>query len=451
MQKSLLFRGFAIGGLIIILLIALSSVQGIVYERQARSLEVQQDIARSAAGAQSVNGPVLVLPFERTVHNQWTDPATGETRRSASTEKGSLHMLPDVLRVQGTLRTELRQRGIFSTRVYRTLLQVEGHFRIPAHFAISGPIEEFTFGDAVFAVGVADVRGIVGSLALDMQDRHLTFEPGSGSDALGAGIHATFDLPAPATETEIPFRFTLELAGTDALQLVPAGRSTEVSLDADWPHPSFVGDFLPLERTVSDAGFSAQWKTTSIATGLEALFDQCFRTRENCDAVSGRNLGVSLINPVDHYALSERSMKYGLLFIVLTFAGFFLFEVLKSVRVHPVQYGFVGAGLVVFYLLLLSLSEHLGFAPAYLLSSLACITLIGGYARSVLGNTARAVGFVAALAALYGALYCVLNAEDYALLMGSALLFAVLAVAMVLTRKVDWFRWGASDPARAPV
>ncbi len=439
MQKQLLFRGLAVGALIIILLIGLSSVQGIVYEPQARSFEVQQDIARSAAGAQAVTGPVLFIPYQRTEQLQWTDAATQEKKSSINVHKGVLHFLPDTLNISSTLKTEVRRRGIFAANTFRTKLEIEGSLRLPAHFNVAGSVDEYDFGDASLAIGIADIRGIVGSLSLTIDGKKKILEPGTGSSVLGTGIHAPLDIANSAEDRVLPFRLMLELLGSEALRFTPVGKTTEVTMNADWPHPSFTGEFLPLERNVSDQGFNATWKTTFMATNLNALLDSCTRSATDCETITTRNFGISLIDPVNHYALNERSTKYGLLFIVLTFTGFFLFEVLKAVRVHPVQYAFVGAGLVVFYLLLLSLSEHIGFESAYLVSSIACISLIGAYVRSVLGSLGRALTLVAGLIALYATLYTVLNTEDYALLMGSALLFGVLALAMVLTRKVDWF------------
>jgi inner membrane protein len=223
------------------------------------------------------------------------------------------------------------------------------------------------------------------------------------------------------------------------------GRDSRVELSSDWPHPSFIGEYLPSSREVSASGFKAHWQTSFFATNLEEALRDCVR-EDSCNALSARNFGVNFIDPVDQYLKTERAIKYALLFIGLTFAVFFLFEVLKRMAVHPVQYALVGMSLALFYLLLLSLSEHLSFATAYTISATACVALIGFYVSYVLHSAARGAGFAGLLALLYAMLFGLLGAEDYALLMGSVLVFGVLAGVMVLTRKLDWYGVGKTTP-----
>jgi inner membrane protein len=223
-----------------------------------------------------------------------------------------------------------------------------------------------------------------------------------------------------------------------------------VDLKSNWPHPSFTGEFLPVQRKFDANGFTAHWATTFFSTNLEEELHRCDRQRA-CENFTSYRLGVSFVNPVDQYLKTERAIKYALLFITLTFASFFLLDVLKKLPVHPVQYGLVGAALALFYLLLLSLSEHVGFATAYLLASAGCVGLITFYVTHVLRSRLRGLGFGCGLAVLYGCLYGLLSADDYALLTGSLLLFAVLAAVMILTRNVDWAAIGGretTDPRR---
>ncbi|WP_208530823.1 cell envelope integrity protein CreD, partial [Pseudomonas aeruginosa] len=250
----------------------------------------------------------------------------------------------------------------------------------------------------------------------------------------------------------LEYAFDLSLLGSERLDIVPVGRDSQVILKADWPHPSFGGEFLPSEREITAQGFTARWQTSFFATNMEEALRSCVE-EQRCDGFQARAFGVGLVDPVDQYLKADRAIKYALLFITLTFAGFFLFEVLKRLAVHPVQYALVGLALAFFYLLLLSLAEHVGFELAYLVSAGACVGLIGFYLCFVLRSVARGLGFSAGLAGLYGLLYGLLSAEDYALLMGSLLLFAVLAAVMVLTRRLDWYGVGRKDfpavPARA--
>jgi inner membrane protein len=261
---------------------------------------------------------------------------------------------------------------------------------------------------------------------------------------LGNGVHARLlDWNAEAAG-RLDFDFTLALQGTGRLDFTPIGRESQVGIEADWPHPSFVGNYLPVDRDVSSSGFSARWQTSFFSTNMQEAVLDCL-VRSACDAFSRRQFGVNLIDPVDHYLQSERTIKYALLFIVLTFAAFFLFGVLRQLEVHPMQYGLIGLALALFYLLLLSLSEHIGFGPAYSVAATACLTLIGFYLCHVLQGMRRGLGFTLALAALYGVLFVIVSAEDYALLMGSILLFGLLATVMVLTRKLDWHSVGAGN------
>lgn len=242
----------------------------------------------------------------------------------------------------------------------------------------------------------------------------------------------------------------LGVLGTSEFNVIPVGRESQVSLSSNWASPGFVGKYLPVRHEISAKGFTAQWAVSFFSTNLEESLHHCSGADTgDCAEFYSRVLGVNFTDPVDQYLKTDRAIKYALLFITLTFGGFFLFEVLKRLAVHPIQYGLVGAALALFYLLLLSLAEHVGFGVAYIISSTACVTLIGLYVSAILGNAWRGLGFGAALAMLYGTLYALVSAEDYALLMGSALLFGLLATAMMLTRKVDWFALGRGEEESA--
>jgi inner membrane protein len=445
-QRKLLYRLLAIGGLSIVLVICLGAIAELVYERQERSLEVKQDIARNSAYQQKVSGPVLVIPYRRIIREVVPVDLVG-TQTVERISTGSFHLLPDSLNIDGTLKNEVRSRGIYRAHLYRAQTLITGEFLVPPHFSVTNDLADYSFGQPVLSIGITDIRGIDSDLKLSFDDSEIAFQPGSASPILKDGVHAEVPVLDLGNEQRYRFRIPLNLQGTEQLRVMPVGKTTKVHLTSGWPHPSFIGEFLPVDRKISDAGFDANWSTSFFATNMQSLFDTCHESTD-CEALSSREFGVSLVDPVDQYVQSERSLKYGLLFIGLTFAGFFLFEILKSIAVHPVQYGFVGMALVIFYLLLLSLSEHIGFAAAYATSTTACVLLIGGYLRSVLHSTWRAMGFSAGLAAVYGVLYTVLNAEDFALLLGSLLLFFVLGLAMYVSRRVDWF--GIDKPSLAP-
>ncbi|HAA40998.1 MAG TPA: cell envelope integrity protein CreD, partial [Pseudomonas sp.] len=342
--------------------------------------------------------------------------------------------------------TELRARGIYQARLFHADNRISGRFELPAQLGITEDFADYRFEPAFLAMGISDIRGIENALKLELGSQRLEFEPGSQVDWLGEGVHVALPEQDSRKPAVVDFAFDLRLQGTEQLQVVPVGKTSQVSLASNWPHPSFIGNFLPAQREVTDNGFTANWQTSFFSTNLEQALQTCL-DGQGCNDFNNRSFGVNFIDPVDQYLKSDRAIKYALLFIALTFAGFFLFEVLKSLAVHPVQYALVGVALAFFYLLLLSLSEHLGFALAYLISASACVLLIGFYVCHVLRSVAHGLGFSAGLAALYGLLYGLLSAEDYALLMGSLLLFGLLGTVMVLTRKLDWYGVGKRKAA----
>ena len=441
MNRSLLFKLGAIALLILLLLIPLLMINGIINERQELRDGVVMDIARSSSYSQQVSGPLMVVPFRKTVREWKLNEKLNKRYEVLSEEQGRLYFLPEQFELDGQVQTELRARGIYQARLFHADNRISGRFVLPAQMGIKEDFADYKFGQAFLAVGISDIRGIENALKLELGSQRLEFAPGTQVSFLGAGVHVMLPTQDSKNPAPLDFAFDLRLQGTEQLQVLPVGKTSKVKLASNWPHPSFVGNFLPAQREINDQGFSANWQTSFFSTNLEEALSNCV-ARGSCDEFKSRSFGVSFIDPVDQYLKSERAIKYALLFIVLTFAGFFLFEVLKSLAVHPVQYALVGVALAFFYLLLLSLSEHIGFALAYLLSAGACVLLIGFYVCHVLRSAVHGLSFSAGLAALYGLLYGLLSAEDYALLMGSLLLFGLLGVFMVLTRRLDWYGMG---------
>jgi inner membrane protein len=443
MKRPLLYKFLATGGLILVLLIPLAMIGNSIDERRNYSLTVIDDIARSSSYSQTLVGPVLVIPYEKT-ERVWRLNEKGEQYQQKTEITGALYFLPERYHLNGDLTMELRKRGIYTARLYHADTEMTGQFVVPLDYGIDGDIEDYQFGTAYVAMGISDIRGIKNSLTLTLNKQTFDFEPGSELKTLGSGVHAKIATLARDQVNHLNFSVQLMLQGTEQFNIAPIGKETHVELHSDWPHPSFIGEFLPVERNISDAGFSARWQTSYFSTNFGGYFLTCVRNSQ-CNSFTQAHFGVSLIDPVNQYVKSDRAIKYALLFIVLTFAGFFLFEVLKRLAIHPIQYGLVGLALALFYLLLLSLSEHIGFGLAYLLSSLACILLIGFYVCHVLQSFQRGLGFTLGLSLLYALLYGLLSAEDYALLMGAILLFALLGTFMMLTRKLDWYALGQSS------
>lgn len=452
MNKGMsLYKLGMIGLLILLLLIPLMMINGIIQDRQNRRDVVIGDIARSSSYSQQINGPMLIVPYRKKVQVSRLN-ASQQRYEETVEERGRLYFLPEKFELNGDVKTEVRARGIYEARLFHAANNISGQFVLPEHFGIGDDFADYQFDEPFLAVGISDIRGIENALVLDLNGEQRDFIPGTDVPLLGEGVRALLPTQNGTTEQTLKFAFELHLQGTGQFAVTPVGKSSYVHMAADWPHPSFIGNYLPIARTVSADGFSATWRTSFFSTNLQETLNRC-AVDKICNELRARSFGVSFIFPVDQYLKSDRSIKYALLFIALTFAGFLLFEVLKGLAVHPVQYALVGAALALFYLLLLSLSEHIGFGLAYLLSATACVALIGFYVCHVLRSVAHGLGFAVGLGTLYALLYGLLSTEDYALLMGTLLLFGLLVIFMVLTRKLDWYAIAqrTAKPVAAPV
>ena len=448
MNRSLGIKLGAIGLLIILLLIPLLMIDGLISERQSARNGVLDNIARSSSYSQQITGPILVVPYRQKIREWKVAEKTGGRYQEERQISSRLYVLPESFTLNGEVGTELRARGIYQARLFKSDNQISGHFEVPANYGITEDLADYQFDEPFLAVGISDIRGINNALKLDLNGQTLDFEPGFGDDMLANGVHAPLGALDSSKLMKLNYAFNLKLQGTSSFSVVPVGRDSQVQVHSDWPHPSFMGEFLPTEREITEQGFNATWQTSFFATNMEQVLRECVNV-SGCSSFDARTFGVSFVDPVDQYLKTDRAIKYAMLFIALTFAGFFLMEILKRLAVHPVQYGLVGLALAMFYLLLLSLSEHLDFALAYAVSAAACVALVGFYVCHVLHSWVRGAGFTVGLGGLYGVLYVLLSAEDYALLMGSLLVFGLLACVMLLTRKLDWYGVGKT-PAPEP-
>lgn len=446
MKNDLLWKTLSIGVLCLLLLIPIAMVRGLVQERQARALEVERQIAEYAAYPQTVTGPFLVLPFRRLEWSQ-VERRVGDvaTMEWVSTETRSAIVLqPERLATDSSMRTETLERGIYKSELYNADVHFKGEFRIPARSkvedaALPDKRVEYFWEDPTLVLSVNDARGIR-QLDGSLGGSALAFLPGTSVSWLSQGLHAVAG-PAPDNlEQKVPFGLHLQLTGTSELAITPVGKSNSVVISGNWPHPSFAGRFAPTRREVSGQGFSVEWETTYWATGInEQSLSRCVSAASECSLFSTEQLGLRLVNPVDQYLLTERTLKYANLFLIVIFAAFFVMEIMKNLAVHPVQYGLVGLALALFFLLTLSLSEHMPFHTAYWTAAGASIALLGYYVAHVLGGWRRGLGFSSLLAGLFGLLFGILRSEDAALLMGSIALFGLLGTVMVLTRNIDWY------------
>lgn len=455
MQKALLWKIALIGLAALLLQIPVEMVRGLVAERKQTRDAIIAEIARGSSDAQRIAGPVLYLPWTRRIVETTTTTDESGRVRTASKEKtelGQVAFLPDTLAIEGRIDLQEKHRSLYKAHVYTLHAVLHGTFKLPPGIDVPNSNGTLVFGRPLLVIGIQDTRGIRDDVQLDWNGTRPALQPG-GVEAAGLpnGIHAVLESLAPQ-ETKAPlaydFRIAFSIVGTERLDIVPAGASTQVSLSSRWPHPSFAGRILPdAGARISGDGFAASWHTSHFANNLAQLHRRCVQSRQ-CDAFNQHTLAVSFIQPVDLYQTVERSVKYGFLFIGLTFAAFFLFEVLQRLAIHPLQYALVGVGLAMFFLLLISLAEHLDFALAYATATAACVALIGYYVGHVMQSLRRGARFAAALALLYGLLYVLLRAEDYALLAGSLLVFACVAAAMIATRRVDWYAIGRASPGK---
>ena len=438
LRSSQGLRLLVLGFLALLLLIPVGMVRGVIAERQARRDETVREIGSSWGGAQRIAGPRLVVPFIERWQETLVDGKKIERER-----RDAAVFLPETLDVTGTLETQTLRRGIFEVPVYTARLSLSGAFAAPDFVPLGISPAEVLWDRAELVIDLSEVRA-VDEIALEWAGEAHRFEAGGGrNQPHAAAVHVPLGARARA-----PAKFSVALSarGSESLAIVPLGGTTTAKLASSWPSPSFTGAWLPAEREVRDdgSGFTASWRVASLGRG----FPQSWRAKDEpvrADAehrteaeLAAAGFGVRLLKLVDTYRRAERSAKYAVLFIALTFATLWLFEVLAKTPLHSVQYLLVGAALCLFFLLELSLAEHVGFGAAYALASGGIVGLVGGYAWAVLRSKRRAGVVAGVVVTLYAYLFVVLTNEDYALLAGAIGLFAALGAVMWLTRRVDW-------------
>jgi inner membrane protein len=434
LRRSQLLRVLLIGFLVLLLQIPIAMIYGLIDARRSTRDEAVAEVTRTWGESQTILGPALAVPYVK----RWVEESQGRSVARAAEQHAIF--LPETLRIEGRLETEVRYRGIFEVPVYKMTATLQGRFAPPSLKERGIAPEDVRWERAQVRVGIADARAIQNQAALTWEGRDVAFLPGTGEFGGGAsGIHAPLD--GAAARAGGAFSIPLTLNGSSAIAVAPFGRETTVHLTSNWPDPKFQGNWLPARREVTAAGFDAEWSIPSLGRNYPQSWTSAAPVDD--DALKGSTFGFDLLTPIDPYRMAERSAKYESLFLLFTFLSLWLFEILAGRRIHSLQYLLVGAAMCVFYLLELSLAEHLGFGLAYLLASAAVVGLITHYSSAVLQGRGRAAIVGAIVAALYGFLYVLLRNQDYALLVGSVGLFLVLALVMTLTRKIDWHRVGS--------
>ncbi|MEL7586899.1 MAG: cell envelope integrity protein CreD [Prolixibacteraceae bacterium] len=422
---QLTLKVFIIGIVMLLLLIPKFMIIELIREREATSQSAKQEVTGKWSHAQTVRGPVLTIPY--------VEKITDADRKTVREEIRECHFLPETLNIDGEIVPRELTRSIYKTVVYESVLNLSGRFTRPAFEKLKIDPAAVLWGKATLSVSISDLRGINAKVNLLWDGKSLPFSPGMDNKLIGTnGISVALpDTAGSAFPSE--FRIRLEMKGSDELLFAPVGETTTVRLRSSWNDPGFQGSFLPAERNISAAGFDARWKVLD----FNRNFPQEWIDTEY--AVTNSDFGVRLVETADHYQKSSRSTKYAILVILLVFLSFFLNEILTKQKIHPFQYILVGFAVLVFYLLLLSLSEQLGFNAAYLISALSVTGMVLAYSKSFLKTWTNAMILTLILALSFGFIFVLMQLETLALLTGSVGLFVVLGLTMFLTRKIDWY------------
>ncbi|WP_425410723.1 cell envelope integrity protein CreD [Hyphococcus sp.] len=435
-----------VGALAFLLWIPAMLVKGMVFERSTRAEDVRQEIFAVTGGRQTIAGPVIIAP------------ANVETRRRKDngepiTETVFFAFTPKTLETDASVRATQRRRSLYKATIYDSDIVLTGAFDALTPPAWPHRIQAIHWDRAIIAVKFSSDSALKGirdtpQLEINGQPADIGFEPGVKLSANRREMNDTSfsipgisaALPSGIAPEGFTFRLSLSLSGGGGLHFAPVGEETRVAMRADWADPSFTGAYLPDEREITDAGFTAVWRVPYLARNLPGGF-----AVENGLSMldGGKSFGVDFIDAASLYQSVNRALKYALMFLGVVFLTFFIFEVMTGARAHAAQYLLLGLAQVIFYLLALSMSEHFGFDAAFFLSGAATILLSSAYAATVFHSKIQGLIALAAFSGAYGLIYLLMKSEDYALLIGSVTAFGAVALTMYATRHLNWY--GASQ------
>jgi len=423
--QSATFKAIVIGVLILIMLIPISLIRNLIHERDAAGALVKAEVSSKWGERQTLTGPVICIPYRYKANDGNT---TRELREMA-------YFLPEELTIESALEPEIRYRSIYKVVVYQSSIKATGTFNRPDFDKLNINPTSIEWENCRLILGISDLKGICSNI--DFQWDGTLLESMSGiNESYLAKSGVTIKVPLSTNDSDTQtysFDFSFSLNGSEGLFFVPVGKTTHVKMSSSWDAPSFVGAFLPDTRDISaENGFTAAWNILSYNRNYPQMWTG------GAYQITSTEFGVNLILPVDHYLKTERSVKYAIMFIALTFLIFFLVELISRKKIHPFQYLLVSIGLMIFYCLLLSLSEYMHFNLAYLFSAIAIISLITSYSFTIFKSKTETVSMGCFLVALYLFLFTILQLEELALLVGSIGLFVALATVMYFSRKVEW-------------
>ena len=436
---SLTFRSILIGLLMLVMLIPLIMVDGIVSERSRYHSSVIYDISKGWGEDQSITGPVLAVPYVE--HQVSVETITGSDGQSKTVSRDvfkdkTMILLPEVLNINTKLNEAHRKRGIYDSLVYRAEIELTGHFDLSA-LPTESKRYSIRWKKAWLAVGLSDTKAINNTTPLDWDGSRTKFEPGTRmTKIIPSGFHANMANTVTTKSkggVRPEFRIQLSVNGSKRFRFSPLGETTFSKVESGWPHPSFQGDVLPDSKIISNEGFSAEWVIPHLARN----YPQSWLMDEEEYRLQELSTGVDLFTPISLYSKVIRAVKYGGLFIGLTFLVFLIFEITVKARLHIIQYAIVGLSLSLFYLLLISLSEHIPFITAYIYAASTTVGIITLYTFAVLRSFGKGLFIMILLGSLYTALFFILQMEDYALLAGAGVMLFVLIILMIATRKIQ--------------
>lgn len=420
--------------LTLILLIPSVMIGNLIVERSARREEVVSNISYNFAGKQLIKGPVLVIPYKDQIE---VPDGTGKNRIQNIERK--LFLLPEQLSIKAGLKTDVRRKGMFSAVVYKTQVRLSGNFAKANLGAMGIRADQLLPEKAFVTFSVSDLKGLKTNPVLSLGSQTFAATPSAGNDAAFInGLQASVPNAVDVANGRLPFNCALDLNGTDGLSFLQLGKTTDVEVNGDWASPNFDGRFLPDTRQVNDKNFSARWHVLYYNSPFPQQWKDSVSVLNNTKNQEDASFGVNLRMPVDDYQETTRTNKYAVLIILLTFVSLFLTELICKHRIHSFNYVLIGVAMIVFYTLLLSFSEQIGFNWAYLVAAVATIGLITAFVASLLKNRTTAVYFAGILSAFYGFIYIIIQLEDFALLAGSVALFVIVGLLMYFSRKINW-------------
>lgn len=419
-KESVALRIILVGCLIVLLLVPLWMIQFIISERQVYRNKAVKEISKSWAGPQTLAGPLITLVTNHEHINK-------EGTKSFSIKH--TYYLPENLSVEANVIPEKRYRGIYSAIVYKTDLNIKGDFNFQK---LKEKLNDPNLVESYLSFNIDDPRGIQQNIKVKWDDVLQHVNPGlKNKNAFKNGFYSAVLINKEKSFSS--FEINLTLNGVDNLNFVPMGKNTNISVSSSWGNPGFVGNFLPAKREISDKGFTASWSVNHFNREFPQEWDN-----QTFDVFKDK-FGVKFFIPADEYQQTMRSSKYGLLIIILTFVSFFLVEVFSGNAIHPIQYFLIGLALIIFYSMLLALSEYILFQYSYLIAGSLVIGLITLYTKSIYKNRSIVLSIFAMLISFYGFVYVLLQLQDYSLLLGNIALFLILTAIMFFTRKVNWF------------